>query len=387
MPRDGSKIYTQPFPDVEEDTTIESAVYNGFVSDISIDLNNPRPVLSGGTGASNARDAMVNLNGETAKQLVTNYTAHAWLPGSFYSTAATGQGAPVDGHAFAGLCYLSDDQNIIIEARDQNDTVVPGRLYVREKKLGAWTAAGWVSDTKVLEDTKVNRAGDIMTGPLGINHASPYLLLNKTAGDTNGNYVAGATATKNRWAMMLGDGAVEGADLVGSNFNLYRYNNAGAAIDAPISISRQTGTVLINGQEKMSKGGDTMTGPLNVPAPTADTHAANKYYVDHAPRKVTVHSAYQHYYLTMADAGSIVGMAVPGVESWFVIQTEAIRGWVYGTQIDLVHWGSPIVRVYPEGAVGLLSEDSRRRLRSTWATATIFYAGGNNWILTGSLIP
>ena len=33
MPRDGSNIYSQPFPDVASDTTIESTVYNGFVAD------------------------------------------------------------------------------------------------------------------------------------------------------------------------------------------------------------------------------------------------------------------------------------------------------------------------------------------------------------------
>ena len=35
MPRDGSDVYTQPFPDVVEGTTIESAVYNGFVADVA----------------------------------------------------------------------------------------------------------------------------------------------------------------------------------------------------------------------------------------------------------------------------------------------------------------------------------------------------------------
>ena len=51
MPRDGSRHFSQPFPDVVEGTTIESAVYNGFTNDVEIDLNTPRPISSGGTGA------------------------------------------------------------------------------------------------------------------------------------------------------------------------------------------------------------------------------------------------------------------------------------------------------------------------------------------------
>ena len=62
MPRSGSGIYTQPFPNVIEDTTIESAVYNGFTRDVEADLNLPRPIVAGGTGGSSAAEAADNLN-------------------------------------------------------------------------------------------------------------------------------------------------------------------------------------------------------------------------------------------------------------------------------------------------------------------------------------
>ena len=61
MPRSGSGIYTQPFPNVIEDTTIESAVYNGFTRDVESDLNLPRPVVAGGTGATSPAGALDNL--------------------------------------------------------------------------------------------------------------------------------------------------------------------------------------------------------------------------------------------------------------------------------------------------------------------------------------
>ena len=49
MPRTGGGIYVKPFPDVEPGTTIESAVHNGTMSDIALQLNGPVPIIAGGT--------------------------------------------------------------------------------------------------------------------------------------------------------------------------------------------------------------------------------------------------------------------------------------------------------------------------------------------------
>src|SRR6476646_591033 len=99
MPRDGSGVLTQPFPDVVEGTTIESTVYNGFTHDVETDLNAPRPISSGGTGASSADEALFNLKAEKATQVVSNFDSHVWFPGSFRA-AAGALNAPVAGHAF-----------------------------------------------------------------------------------------------------------------------------------------------------------------------------------------------------------------------------------------------------------------------------------------------
>lgn len=64
MPRDSTGQYTYP-PGTKgrPNTTIESARFNAFVDDITQDLNTPRPINAGGTGASNAAAAMDNLGG------------------------------------------------------------------------------------------------------------------------------------------------------------------------------------------------------------------------------------------------------------------------------------------------------------------------------------
>ena len=84
MPRDGSGIYTTPDGTTAvPDTTIESAKYNANVNDVAADLNAPRPIVAGGTGAASAATARTNLKAEVAGQQVTNYDTHVWENGSF----------------------------------------------------------------------------------------------------------------------------------------------------------------------------------------------------------------------------------------------------------------------------------------------------------------
>jgi hypothetical protein len=140
MPRDGSGSYSLP-PGVEgvPDTTIESAKYNAFAADVEQDLNTPRPVVAGGTGSSTSHDALIELGGEEAFQTVTNYDIFPFVPGSFFS-AVTATGSPVAGHGFVGICYAADNLNMVLEARDQTTLDQPGRVYVRQKKSGLWSA-------------------------------------------------------------------------------------------------------------------------------------------------------------------------------------------------------------------------------------------------------
>lgn len=62
MPRNGSGVYSKPAGTTAvANTTIQSATFNGAVDDLAADANTYRPVVAGGTGASNAADARTNL--------------------------------------------------------------------------------------------------------------------------------------------------------------------------------------------------------------------------------------------------------------------------------------------------------------------------------------
>jgi hypothetical protein len=204
MPRDGSNVYTQPFPDVAPSTTVASAVYNGFTHDVAQDLNTPRPIVAGGTGANNADTALFNLSAAKAAQVVTNYDAHLWIPGSFYS-ATTASGEPVDGHAFSGIAYIGEalanpptNLNVTIEARDATD----GKLYTRRKVAGVW--GSWILDgdlsgVNAAIALKVDKAGDTMTGMLVLPATTPTLgthATNKTYVDAADTALAAANTTQ-----------------------------------------------------------------------------------------------------------------------------------------------------------------------------------------------
>lgn len=67
MPRDGAGVYsTPPGTHGTPNTTILSANYNSNVDDVAADLNTPRPVVAGGTGATTAAGALTAL-GAVAK--------------------------------------------------------------------------------------------------------------------------------------------------------------------------------------------------------------------------------------------------------------------------------------------------------------------------------
>jgi len=194
MPRNGAGVYSHPFPNVVEGTTIESAVFNGNTSDVEQDLNTPRPIVAGGTGANNAHDAMIALSGEIAVQQVTNYDSFPFAAGSFWSaTGATS--APRSDQPFAGICYYhgADPGYMTIEARSEADSTVPGRLYVRQKIAGSWGIwSEQPGSLANLDAAYVNVAGDTMTGALTVNGGSisisgtptPVLVMAPSTGST-----------------------------------------------------------------------------------------------------------------------------------------------------------------------------------------------------------
>jgi hypothetical protein len=174
MPRDGAQNYSVPGgTDGVPDTPVASTPYNGFLRDLEQDLNTPRPILAGGTGATNARDAMINLSGEVANQgPITNYADYPFLPGTFYSLIGATNAPPSSGNAteiFVGICYGQPGISLQLECRGQ----ITHTKYFRSQNAGVWSA--WIAQVSSQVDADamyVNVTGDLMTGPLAVSYAA-----------------------------------------------------------------------------------------------------------------------------------------------------------------------------------------------------------------------
>jgi hypothetical protein len=108
------------------------------------------------------------------------------------------------------------------------------------------------------------------TGDVTFSHwitlqsVDPEIVMIDTAAAPSGCWINGSRTTQNnfRWVMGLGNGAAETGSNAGSNFELDRYSDAGAFIDSPLVIARNTGLATVIGD------------------PTAALGIATKQYVD-----------------------------------------------------------------------------------------------------------
>lgn len=95
-------------------------------------------------------------------------------------------------------------------------------------------------------DPYVNITGDTMTGDLTISKADPALILDKPASGS-ASTIVGKTNNLLRWAVLPGNNQVESGGNAGSNFEIARYNDAGAYIDSPMVVKRTDGLMIVNG--------------------------------------------------------------------------------------------------------------------------------------------
>ncbi len=280
MPRNGATnlYYIPPGTEGFVDTTIESEKYNNYIHDVEDDLNRPRPIVAGGTGANNAADALSNLGGEKSSQQISNYDQDIFYPGSFYSligatgapgipTAPAGQTAL---HPFVGWVVSSDppvtppaNKNVVVHARRQDDTKVPGTLYVREKKVDATHPDGlwgpWAIDGSGL--TSATPPTDPADGALWWDTESGQLYIWYRDVDSAAWVIASPSPDPALFVQKSGDTMtgmltlalppVGDMDAVNKKYLV----DAGTALETGIDVK-------LDG--KVSVTGDVMTGPLTV---------------------------------------------------------------------------------------------------------------------------
>lgn len=87
MPRNGLGVFSLPAGTAAvPNTTIKSADYNSALNDLAADMNTPRPIVAGGTGASTAGAALAALGGQPKDDTLTRIAALGTTANKFIYT-------------------------------------------------------------------------------------------------------------------------------------------------------------------------------------------------------------------------------------------------------------------------------------------------------------
>ena len=119
--------------------------------------------------------------------------------------------------------------------------------------------------------------GGTVFGTTAIHSPAPALVLIPT-GDVQPVVLSGTDENQvSRWAIFLNDGSAETGGNTGSNFAIARYTDAGAFVDAPLAINRQTGVTTFNQNVSMTAVGPTLPTQLATKKYVDDTVAAGSF--------------------------------------------------------------------------------------------------------------
>lgn len=171
MPRDGSGVYSKPANTTPSaNDLIESAKFNTLMDDIATDLNTDRPIVAGGTGASNEIGAMDNLFAKSSNIASAATTNLANATGTYVTitgtTKITGFGT-VDAGAirilrFSGALTLTHNGTSLILPGGVNITTSAGDIgiFVSEGS-GNWQCIGGTIAVSIDRDPMPQLGGDL----------------------------------------------------------------------------------------------------------------------------------------------------------------------------------------------------------------------------------
>jgi len=93
------------------------------------------------------------------------------------------------------------------------------------------------------------------------------LALDSALGTSGGDYINASKNNVMRWRMVMGDKTAETGGNAGSNFILYRFNDAGAVLPSTLTINRASGAINFGSGVSITPApGNNATLTLNAPA-------------------------------------------------------------------------------------------------------------------------
>jgi endosialidase-like protein len=199
---------------------------------------------------------------------VTNYSLQVWENGSFWSDVGA-TAAPVAGHRFVGTALVTNNNQdyVTLTVRDMDDTANPGVVWVREKLAGAWNPSGWVQDNAAALSTKVDKAGDTMTGAL----TTPGIAIDNGAAD--GGNLQLMSAGNNEWDIDNLSGTLRFFAPATSIWGTWNSANGSLALAGAVdTVAKNAGALTVAGG--LGVGGNVVANNFNV-SNTADGGTLN----------------------------------------------------------------------------------------------------------------
>lgn len=107
------------------------------------------------------------------------------------------------------------------------------------------TYAGF-ADTSTTAQFGVSLIGSYSSAAINIDKSTPNIRMNKTAISGQSNQITGNTTGLLSWIMEIGNNTNRSGANAGDDFDIARFNDAGAFLDFPFTIFRSTGQLQVN---------------------------------------------------------------------------------------------------------------------------------------------
>lgn len=276
MPRNGSGVASKPAGTTAvPNTQIESAKYNSTIDDIYALLNDALPIVAGGTGATSAASALVNLGADGKVVLASksgNYTAVAADNNAVIRFSAAATLSLTAASTLAANWHvevIANGGDVVIDPNGSE--TIDGRttLTVRDGSSVLVICDGTNFRTNLLADQRVPRGHingltlsnnatdatndiDIATGEAASDGTIPYLM------------VLGSALTKRldaAWAVGTGNGGLDTGTIANAWYYVWliRRSDTGV-VDALYSLSATSPTMPTSYDQKRLIGAILRTG-------------------------------------------------------------------------------------------------------------------------------
>lgn len=249
---------------------------------------------------------------------------------------------------------------------------------------GVTGATGPVGATGPAPDVAsfVQKSGDSMSGDLQIY--KPYALAEYI--NTNTAQYSGAGFKAYNEAATLATAAgvqiyagIEDAGSTQSYMSWDVLDNNGGYVDTLLSANLNTHYITVSGS--LDVGNNQI---VNVAAPTANSHAATKEYVDNANTAYGVNAQTgTTYTLQLSDAGKFITLTNASPVT-LTVPAESSVNFAVGTRISLAQIGAGQVTVVAAGGVSI-SADPGLKIAVQNGGAELVKLGADWWLLVGRL--